>query len=57
MNDFKKRIAAAKERMRNRHKDKDQAEISMMVSSFQGLSPEQIKENFDRAMSSAHKHG
>lgn len=54
MNDFKKRIAAAKDRMRNRHKDKDKAEVSMMVSSFQGLSPEQIRANFDKAMDVKH---
>ncbi|WP_415720307.1 hypothetical protein [Photobacterium ganghwense] len=51
MVNVQKRIAAAKARMRNRHKDKDKAEVSMMVSSFKGRSPEEIRRNFEKAIS------
>ncbi|CDT61089.1 hypothetical protein VCR26J2_270053 [Vibrio coralliirubri] len=50
MVDIKKRIAAAKARMKSRHKDKDKEEVTMMVSSFKGLSPEEIRKNFEKAI-------
>ena len=55
MVDIKKRIAAAKARMVSRHKDKDKEEVSMMVSSFKGLSPEEIRKNFERAVAQTTK--
>lgn len=51
MSDIKKRLAAAKARLRGRHPDKDKTEVSVMVSSFQGLTSEQIRKNFEKATS------
>lgn len=50
MINVKKRIEAAKARMVSRHKDKDKEEVSMMVSSFKGLSQDEIRRNFERAI-------
>ncbi|EJV5950643.1 hypothetical protein QNE65_003066 [Vibrio alginolyticus] len=47
MKSLEKRIAAARERMRTRHSDKDKAEVKSMLGSFSGLTPEQIRKNFE----------
>lgn len=49
MSNIKKRLADAKARLRGRHPDKDKTEISAMVSSFQGMTSEQIRKNFEKA--------
>ena len=44
----KERIAAARERLMNRYPDRDEEEVSRMVT-FKGLTKEQLRENYEKA--------